>query len=120
MKIKANDLPAARPQLEGLLHGINMGEMQGALLTVPAGTDFCPLLQGLENDHCQCPHWGYLIEGRIIVNYEDGNTETVESGDFYYWPPGHTVRMEADTRQVEFSPADEMEIVLDHVVSKMG
>jgi len=93
--------------------------MQGAYLTIPAGTDFCPLLEGLENDHCQCPHWGYLIEGRIIVSYEDGSHETVEAGDFYYWPPGHTVRMETATRQVEFSPGDEMDVLLDHVVRKM-
>lgn len=120
MKVKASDLPAGRPQLEGLLHGTDMGEMIGAYLTAPAGTDFCPLLEGLPNDHCQCPHWGYLIEGTIIVNYEDGSEERVEAGDFYYWPPGHTVRMEADTKQIEFSPKDEMNSVLDHVVSKMG
>ena len=119
MKIKATELPAARPQLEGLLHGIDMGEMQGAYLTVPAGTDFCPLLEGLENDHCQCPHWGFLIEGRIVVNYQDGSEETVEAGEFYYWPPGHTVRMEATTKQVEFSPKDAMHEVLDHVISRM-
>jgi len=28
---------------------------------LPAGTDFKPLLQGLENDSCHCPHWGYMI-----------------------------------------------------------
>lgn len=120
MKIKATELPPARDALSGLLHGADMGEMQGAYLTIPAGTDFCDMLKGLPNDHCQCPHWGYLIEGRIVVTYEDGAEEIVEAGDFYYWPPGHTVRMEASTRQVEFSPREEMHAVLDHVVGKMG
>ena len=119
MRIKARDLPAVRPQLDGFLHGMDMGEMQGAFLTVPAGTDFCLLLQGLENDHCQCPHWGYLIEGRIVVSYESGEEEVVDAGEFYYWPPGHTVRMEADTKQVEFSPKTEMNEVLDHIVTKL-
>ena len=120
MKIKAVDLPPGRPQLEGLLHGVDMGDMQGAYLTVPAGTDFCHLLEGLPNDHCQCPHWGYLIEGRNVVTYEDGAEEVVEAGEFYYWPPGHTVRMEEATKQVEFSPRDEMNAVLDHVITKLG
>ncbi|SEA67615.1 cupin domain-containing protein [Rubrimonas cliftonensis] len=120
MKISRDDLSPARPQLAGLLHGADMGEMQGAYLTIPAGTDFCPLLAGLPNDHCQRPHWGYLIEGRIVVTYEDGREEVVEAGDFYYWPPGHVVRMEEATKQVEFSPREEMHAVLDHVVSRMG
>ncbi|WP_268794699.1 hypothetical protein [Roseivivax jejudonensis] len=44
----------------------------------------------------------------------------MEPADFCYWPAGHTVRMEADTKQVEFSPRDEMNAVPDHVVGKMG
>ena len=40
-----------------------------------------PLLEGLEGDLCQCPHWGYLIEGRIRVSYQDGTQETVSAGD---------------------------------------
>ncbi|SLN55792.1 hypothetical protein ROJ8625_02799 [Roseivivax jejudonensis] len=32
MKMKATDLPPARAQLKGLLHGADMGEMQGAYL----------------------------------------------------------------------------------------
>jgi len=29
----------------------------------PKGTDFTPLLEGLENDHCQVLHWGYVVKG---------------------------------------------------------
>ena len=26
--------------------------------------DATPLLKGLPDDRCQCPHWGYVINGR--------------------------------------------------------
>ncbi len=45
--------------------------------------------------------------------------EVVEPGELYYWPPGHTIRAEGQTRYVEFSPSEPMGQVLDHVVSKL-
>jgi hypothetical protein len=30
------------------------------------------LLKGLEHDLCQSPHWGYLVEGEVIVSFADG------------------------------------------------
>ena len=38
------------------------------LISVPAGTDFGPLLKGLPNDRCPCPHWGYVLKGRLRVD----------------------------------------------------
>ncbi|MGF1457153.1 MAG: cupin domain-containing protein [Alphaproteobacteria bacterium] len=120
MKATPDSLPQARDALGDMVRGREWGEMIGGVLTFPEGTDFCPLLQGLEGDHCQCPHWGYVLKGRIKVDYQDGTTETVTAGELYYWPPGHTVLFEEDTQYVEFSPKDEMNAVLDHVVAKMG
>lgn len=113
-------LPRAREALGDMVRAADWGEMNAALMSFQAGTDFCPLLKGLKNDHCQCPHWGYLVQGRIRVDYEDGTTETVEAGQIYYWPPGHTIFVEENTLQAEFSPAREMDAVLDHVVRQMA
>jgi len=33
-----------------------LGGMYSAYAELPAGTDFTPLLQGLPNDKCHCPH----------------------------------------------------------------
>lgn len=33
------------------------GGMTVAFNEKPAGTDMAPLLQGLKNNSCQCPHW---------------------------------------------------------------
>lgn len=119
MKISAKDAPQAREALGDMARGVEAGGQMMALMSLPDGTDFCQFLKGLPHDHCQCPHWGYLLEGRIKVDYQDGSSEIVEPGDLYYWPPGHTIAVQGDTRYVEFSPADALAEVLDHVVSKL-
>jgi len=91
MKMKAGDAPQARAALGDMARGIDQGGHVMALMSLPDGTDLCALLKGLPHDHCQCPHWGYVLAGRIRVSYQDGTTETVEAGDLYYWPPGHTL-----------------------------
>ena len=27
--------------------------------------DATPLMNGLPDDRCQCPHWGYVVNGRV-------------------------------------------------------
>jgi uncharacterized cupin superfamily protein len=96
------------------------GTMGGELFTLAAGTDLTPLLQGLEDDLCQAPHWGYVIEGEVTAIYRDGAEERARAGDLIYWPPGHTVRAEKNTEFVLFSPQQEHTKVLDHVKTKAG
>jgi len=119
MKIAAKDAPQARAELGDMARGIEADGQMMALMSLPDGTDFCQFLKGLPHDHCQCPHWGYLLEGQIKVDYQDGSSEVVEPGDLYYWPPGHTIAVQGDTRYIEFSPADQLSDVLDHVVSRL-
>ena len=85
-----------------------------------AGTDITELLHGLEGDLCQCPHWGYVVNGAITALYADGNEETVRTGDLFYWPPGHSVRAEEDTNIVMFSPQREHSLVIEHILGKLG
>jgi hypothetical protein len=102
------DLPIAHEVLGKMIRGQDWGGMTSAYMQCPTGLDFCPLLKGLERDHCQCPHWGFVIEGSIRVNYEDGTEEDVGPSKIYYWPSGHTVAVEGAVRMVEFSPHDQM------------
>ena len=69
---------------------------------------------------CQAPHWGYLIKGDLTVIYTGGETEDTHAGDMFYWPPGHTVKVNQDTEFVLFSPQHEHTIVFDHINSKLG
>jgi hypothetical protein len=70
-----------------------------------ADADLAELFQGLPDDRCQCPHWGYVIEGKITFKFA-GSEESFEAGDAYYAPPGHTPFLHAGTELVEFSPTD--------------
>ena len=89
-------------------------------LRLPAGTDLRPLLQGLPGDACQCAHWGYVIDGSITVRYADGTEETSRAGDLYYWPGGHTGWSDEGVTFVEFSPAADLQPVLEHLGAQLS
>src|SRR5579862_10061408 len=50
--------------------------------------DHTPLLKGAPDDRCQCPHWGYVLAGRLTDRFAD-HEETVHAGEAFYLPPGH-------------------------------
>jgi hypothetical protein len=80
-----------------------------------AGADFTPVLKGLTDDLCSCPHWGYVLHGAIHLRYHDGREEVARAGDLWHTPPGHTAWCEEDSEYVEFSPAADFENLLAHV-----
>jgi hypothetical protein len=55
-----------------------------------ADVDMRPLLHGLPDDRCPCPHWGYVLRGRLVFTVADYQ-ETFEAGDGFYVPPGPVV-----------------------------
>lgn len=95
------------------------GNMTVAYTRLSKGTDLAPLLEGLPHDHCQCPHWGYIMKGKMRIRYQDGSEEVTEGGNLFYWPAGHTGVVEEDIEFIEFSPKDEMDKVLQHVQHKI-
>ena len=97
-----------------------LGKIAGEYFSIAAGTDLGPLLEGLEEDLCQSPHWGYLIEGEVTVTYRDDSEETVQQGDLFYWPPGHSVRVGKDAEIVMFSSQEEHSHVLDHLKKQIA
>ena len=70
--------------------------------------DGTPLLRGLPDDRCPCPHWGYVVTGEVTFRYAD-REEVFTAGDAFYTPAGHIpVKHEPGTELVMFSPADEL------------
>ena len=49
--------------------------------------DSTPMLKGLPDDQCHCPHWGYVLKGKVTFTV-DGKEEVMEPGDAFYMPPG--------------------------------
>jgi hypothetical protein len=77
--------------------------------TIRQDADLAPLLKGLPDDKCQCPHWGYVFRGRLTVRYND-HEETIEAGEAYYMPPGHAPAATAGSEFVMFSPTDDLAV----------
>ena len=70
--------------------------------------DATPFTKGLPDDRCQCPHWGYVVAGKLTFRYAD-REETFQVGDAFYTPPGHVpVSNDPGTEVVMFSPAGEL------------
>jgi hypothetical protein len=76
-------------------------------VTIHQSHSLADMLKGLPGDRCPCPHWGYLIAGRITVSYED-HEEIIEAGDAFYMTPGHVPAAEAGTDFVIFSPTAQL------------
>jgi len=64
--------------------------------------------------------WGYVQSGKALVTYTDGASERCTAGDVFYWPAGHSVRIEEDATIVMFSPADDHGRVLDHLGAQLA
>jgi len=126
MKIAKEDIPAkidspnavARHQPD-FGDAADYGHIAAEYFTLSEGTDISALLEGLENDLCQSPHWGYVVSGALTVTYADGSEEADRKGDMFYWPPGHTVQADEDTDFILFSPQHEHGEVIDHIRNKM-
>ena len=74
--------------------------------------DLAPMLANLPAGNCTCPHWGYVLKGRITMRYPD-HEETIEAGDAFYFPPGHAPEAEAGTELIQFSPAQDLAAVVN-------
>lgn len=127
MRIAKNDVPvridapgAVARQKMDFGDASGYGKLSGEYFSLGAGTDITPLLQGLEGDLCQSPHWGYLLQGQVTVTYADGAQEVVNGGDLFYWPPGHTVKVGADAEVVLLRPQHEHGKVIDDMLNKMA
>jgi len=127
MRICKNDIPtridapgAVARQLGDFGDASKYGPLAAEYFSLSAGTDIAPLLTGLEDDACAAPHWGYVISGHLVVTYTDGTEDECVTGDVFYWPSGHSVRVVDDAEVILFSPHLEHAAVMDHMRMRMG
>jgi hypothetical protein len=113
-----NDLPVVLEIPEGKLWQAEWGDHTVEFGQFNATVDPAPFFKGLPDDRCQCPHWGYVIKGRMRFRFKD-REEVYEAGDAYYAPPGHTPVLEAGVEYVEFSPTKELARTMEVVERNM-
>jgi hypothetical protein len=80
--------------------------------------DHAPLLRGLPDDMCNCPHWGYVLKGKLTFRVAD-HEEVFEEGDAFYLPPGHVPLVAAGSEYLQFSPSEELRVVSATIMGNM-
>ena len=111
-KQNASNIESA-PGYEGAFE--DLGGYTVAFETYTEDADLAALFVGLPDDRCQCSHWGFVVKGKVTYHYGD-SSETIEAGEAYFAPPGHTPELHAGTELVEFSPSAELERTLEVVL----
>jgi hypothetical protein len=94
------------PVIEGRY--VELDDYTVAFETFREDADGTPMFRGLPDDRCQCPHWGVVVSGRLVLRFVD-HDETYAAGDAYYASPGHIPVVTAGTEVVEFSPSAELQ-----------
>jgi hypothetical protein len=91
-----------------------VGKMTVSFIRLREGTDLGPALRGLPGDLCQCPHWGYMLEGHLGMHTPNGD-EYYDAGQAFYWAPGHAPFAVEDSAYVDFSPTEDFAKVVQHI-----
>ena len=94
---------------------LELGEMVCARHLVPAGFDSAPFYRGLPDDMCPCEHWCYLVRGRLLYRFADGETREIEAGDAFHVRAGHLADVLEDAELIEFTRADDYWRKADHL-----
>ncbi|MFG2587699.1 hypothetical protein [Streptomyces sp. NPDC048438] len=113
-----NETPVAIRTDEAELRRTEIGgDLSVALIRLVKGADMGPALKGLPDDMCPCPHWGYILKGRLRLRTgaDPEAYEVYEEGQAFYWPPGHVPEALEDCEFVDFSPTKEFDRVISHI-----
>lgn len=106
-KQSMRDVPVAMEGEGFSSRQVEWGGMTFAVEQCDRPMDPAPLFATLPTRRCECPHWGYVIEGSITFRYAD-HDETVEAGELYYAAPGHIPLLEAPAKLIELSPTTDL------------
>ena len=93
--------------------------------TVTGSGDHTSLYEGLPGGVCPCPHYGYMLKGRLRCRYpgSDWPDEVAHAGDVYFFRAGHVLIYEEPSEVFELNPAAALQVLMDHLeatVSRMA
>lgn len=114
-----DDLPIVFEPADLEIRSSQVGGMTVSFYRLPAGMDPRPILEGLPGDACPCPHWGYVISGRLRIHAGTA-AHDVEAGQGYFVQPGHWAEMIEPTEVFEVSPTPQSREVWEHFQTKLS
>jgi hypothetical protein len=106
------DLPAVFEAPQGMWRMTEWEGMNIEYMSFEQEVDPGPLLYGLPDSLCSCPHWGYVIQGQVRIMFAD-HEEIYNAGDVCYIAPGHRPVFGANTEFVAFSLAESYRPVME-------
>ncbi len=112
MRGSSNDLVIAYQVAGATFRQVEWGGMSLELANSGQAFNAAPLLKGLPDDCCQCPHWGYVVKGQLTYIFSN-RTEQFKGGDLYYVPAGHQLQIAAHTEYVEISPKEQLQQTIE-------
>ena len=101
--------------------GEDWGDQCVRHIDLPAGADLRPLLAGPARRPLRLPALGLHPRGLDHTSSTPTAPSDVNrAGDLYYWPGGHTGWTDEGVVFIEFSPADEIRPVLEHLGAQLA
>jgi hypothetical protein len=94
---------------------VQWGDMEiGFTVAPPVDCEF--LGEGLPGGVCPCPHYGYVLKGRMRSRWPgtDWPDEVASAGEVYFFPAGHILSYEEDSEVLELNPAYALTTIMDH------
>jgi hypothetical protein len=116
-RIQLQDLPVAIDDGGVQLRVRDEDGLTVGFVRLPQGADLREATKGLPDDLCQCPHWGYMLKGRVRMHTPTG-AQDFEAGEAFYWAPGHAPEALEDSEYVDFSPTDDFRPVIEHITGE--
>jgi hypothetical protein len=113
-RISLEDLPIAIDDGGVQLRMRDEAGLAVGFVRLPRGADLRAATKGLPGDLCPCPHWGYMIKGRIRMHTASG-AQDFEAGEAFYWAPGHAPEALEDSEYVDFSPTEQFRRLIEHI-----
>jgi hypothetical protein len=93
-----------------------MGDMHYAFELCADGHNVDGLMSVFPDQACPAPHWGYVIEGRVRVEYTDGTEEDFEAGDAFYIKAGHRPYPQGGVEIIRITPMAAHQEIIDTMV----
>ena len=100
-------------------HTGTIGDYTVDFVTIRETHSLAQMLKGLPGDSCHCPHFGYLLKGKLTVTYAD-RVEEIGPGDVFLMSPGHVPAAEAGSEFIQISPTSEFEATMQQIAANMA